>query len=54
VLEARNGLATDTGLRRRINFYPFLLNDFKQELKARGSSTEPPERGPPQTREGPQ
>ena len=29
VLSARNGLATNTVLRRRINVYPFLLNDFK-------------------------
>jgi hypothetical protein len=29
VLTTRNGLATNTDLRRRINFYRFLLNDFK-------------------------
>ena len=29
VLAAYNGLATNTVLYRRINVYPFLLNDFK-------------------------
>ena len=29
VLRTRNGWATNTDLRRRINFYRFLLNDFK-------------------------
>ncbi len=29
VLEARNGLTEAVARRRRINFYRFLLNDFK-------------------------